>query len=83
VIGKKWWLADVSKGSVKVIVDSPPWHFRDSLWEPGKDPDANLKIDFAKTSQLKMVYPTAHYGPLVKVNKGQIERDASYFRLKE
>jgi hypothetical protein len=83
VIGKKWWLADVSKGSVKVIVDSPPWQFRNPLWEPGKDPDADLKIDFAQASELKMVYPTVHYGALVKAGKGTDESDASYFRLKE
>ena len=82
VIGKKWWLADVSTGTVKKLVDSPPWFFRNPFAEKGLDPDADWGVDSAKASELKMVYPTAHYGVLVKASKGQDESGASYFRLK-
>ncbi|WP_254511735.1 hypothetical protein [Anatilimnocola floriformis] len=83
VIGKKWWLADVSTGTVKKLVDSPPWVFKNPYWERGTNSDADFGIDYAKGVQLKMVYPTEHYGPLVKAGQGNDERGVVYYRLKE
>ncbi len=77
IIGKKWLLADVSTGALQTVVDKPAWFFSGQM-AFGSGVNENFGVDLSKTSEIRAIYHTSHYGPVVMVRK---ERDEKLYRL--
>jgi tetratricopeptide (TPR) repeat protein len=78
IIGKQWWLLDPATGQLQTVVDKPAWHYLPGFFVGKESKNLNAGIDFRKTSQIRAVFPTHHYGPLVKVRK---EREVKLYQL--
>lgn len=79
IVGKKWWLADVTAGKVTTIIEHPSWYYMNGYASSDDLGESNdFGVNFDKTTMLECVYLSNHFGPLACVKKGS---DPRYYQL--